>query len=836
VNTKSDEQGRLVESYGSCGVGADDAASYVYLTSLLVLHLLLLAIGSMLLYLAPRVPSPYSEGKCVGIALVSSMQALLVAVILLASGVLHSNPNLFYVIKLVTLLSTDAGNVLFLFAPKLVMAHELSKVSPGSSRSERNQRWSSTEKFSVCTIDPALARLSNGHSSGDRISIGGKDRASAGGRARCSATGNDRSSTTGVDRFSAGDKVMPLPLRRANTAPTKKSKKSLRDRSTSFMTMSLKPKEAHATQSPINNVIDELRGALKDSKGKPLGVDRMDRLAKVLSNLEKHVAKGGDSNTLFGVDVEAELDRANQEAMAAGDNPMVDNATMAYIKEMANPAARTTGGRNPGAAKGRSFSIFGSNRSNRALRVQGLHSSGARLPVTTCTGAVIGAGAGGEAAKNFHCPGADCGSTKSCDDDAQSTASNSASCRSIAESDSSPRGVPPTAENLGAVPTIVPVMESLLESEALGWEFDIVAFDDKTSGNAMHQLFRELLSRHHLYDEIPLDMRKLHNFLAEVQCDYGANLYHCRKHGADVLLGMHLFLNEHFIAPLLSPVQKVAALFAAMMHDYRHPGTNNAHEIKAISSRTLRYSSESVLERHHLDSTFSCLHKPENNFLCLISRAQYDEFRSLVIEMVLATDLKQHFSFIARLNGMVPSAFTTSLSMLAHPQGEGNANGPQREQPAYNRQARRRSSCGLLKSRRVEGDDDSSTPPPSAGEPPASIPLMLVTAIKTVDLGHTFKPWEQHEAWVDRITNEFYALGDRERDEQLSISPLCDRNRDTDVNASQVGFFSFVIVPFYKAVEHVLPSANHIVAKSRDNLAIWKDRKEELFKEKEGNS
>ena len=334
-------------------------------------------------------------------------------------------------------------------------------------------------------------------------------------------------------------------------------------------------------------------------------------------------------------------------------------------------------------------------------------------------------------------------------------------------------------------------MESLLESEALGWEFDIVAFDDKTSGNAMHQLFRELLSRHHLHDEIPLDMQKLHNFLAEVQCDYGDNMYHCRKHGADVLLGMHLFLNEHFIAPLLSPVQKVAALFAAMMHDYRHPGTNNAHEIKvrpssvcvvlcvcvcvrcahgrnmplncsfpvqAISSRTLRYSSESVLERHHLDSTFSCLHKPANNFLCLISRAQYDEFRSLVIEMVLATDLKQHFSFIARLNAMPVSAFTTSLSMLAHPQGEGDANGSQQEQPANHRHARRRSSCGLLKSRRVEGDDDSSTPPPSAGEPPASIPLMLVTAIKTVDLGHTFKPWDQHEAWVDRITNEFYAL------------------------------------------------------------------------------
>ena len=42
-------------------------------------------------------------------------------------------------------------------------------------------------------------------------------------------------------------------------------------------------------------------------------------------------------------------------------------------------------------------------------------------------------------------------------------------------------------------------------------------------------------------------------------------------------------------------------------------------------------------------------------------------------------------------------------------------------------------------------------------------------------------------------------------------------------------------MPFYKAVEHVLPSANHFVAKAKDNLAIWKYRKEAASKEKEGN-
>ena len=42
--------------------------------------------------------------------------------------------------------------------------------------------------------------------------------------------------------------------------------------------------------------------------------------------------------------------------------------------------------------------------------------------------------------------------------------------------------------------------------------------------------------------------------------------------------------------------------------------------------------------------------------------------------------------------------------------------------------------------------------------------LLLITAIKAADLGHTTKPWEVHQKWTQRVTAEFFALGDRERE------------------------------------------------------------------------
>ena len=53
------------------------------------------------------------------------------------------------------------------------------------------------------------------------------------------------------------------------------------------------------------------------------------------------------------------------------------------------------------------------------------------------------------------------------------------------------------------------------------------------------------------------------------------------------------------------------------------------------------------------------------------------------------------------------------------------------------------------------------------------------------DLSNPTKPLEIYRRWVDRIMEEFFRQGDREREESLEISPMCDRYNAT-IEKSQV--------------------------------------------------
>jgi hypothetical protein len=52
-----------------------------------------------------------------------------------------------------------------------------------------------------------------------------------------------------------------------------------------------------------------------------------------------------------------------------------------------------------------------------------------------------------------------------------------------------------------------------------------------------------------------------------------------------------------------------------------------------------------------------------------------------------------------------------------------------------------------------------------------------------------------HREWCQRVSDEFFLLGDQEKALGLSPSPLCDRALDNDVAKNQIAFFKFVCVP-----------------------------------------
>jgi hypothetical protein len=77
--------------------------------------------------------------------------------------------------------------------------------------------------------------------------------------------------------------------------------------------------------------------------------------------------------------------------------------------------------------------------------------------------------------------------------------------------------------------------------------------------------------------------------------------------------------------------------------------------------------------------------------------------------------------------------------------------------------------------------------------------------VHTADINNPLKPRTMAIAWTTRVVDEFCAQGDRERYENVPISPMCDRSR-LDLTSMQLGFMDFVVAPLVSKVVALFPS------------------------------
>ena len=110
---------------------------------------------------------------------------------------------------------------------------------------------------------------------------------------------------------------------------------------------------------------------------------------------------------------------------------------------------------------------------------------------------------------------------------------------------------------------------------------------------------------------------------------------------------------------ILTDSDLLCLFFAAIIHDYDHPGVNNNFLISTLDPRAILYNDRSVLENHHLSGSFKQLLKPENNFTSDWSAQEFRDFRSTIIELVLATDLARHFEILSLFKNKVSSRLMT---------------------------------------------------------------------------------------------------------------------------------------------------------------------------------
>jgi len=90
-------------------------------------------------------------------------------------------------------------------------------------------------------------------------------------------------------------------------------------------------------------------------------------------------------------------------------------------------------------------------------------------------------------------------------------------------------------------------------------------------------------------------------------------------------------------------------------------------------------------------------------------------------------------------------------------------------------------------------------------------------------LSNPAKPLPIAINWAERIVQEFFAQGDRERELGIPISPLCDRVK-SDMVIGQSGFIKFVVLPSYQLWVKLIPEFESIITNLKENLAFWENK------------
>merc|ERR1712072_474048 len=179
--------------------------------------------------------------------------------------------------------------------------------------------------------------------------------------------------------------------------------------------------------------------------------------------------------------------------------------------------------------------------------------------------------------------------------------------------------------------------------------FDVFELSTLTGDRPLSTLTLFPLHRRGVCTALKLNMDKMIAFLVEVENKMLEHPYHNRRHVADVVAGIHAFtLPGGCLYDLVSkcPLAMLAAIFAAAVHDLQHPGVSNNFLSKTLHPLAIRYSDKSINENHHLSCAFDLLAQDEFNSMEGCDLEDFINFRALVIDMVLATDMKSHFAIL----------------------------------------------------------------------------------------------------------------------------------------------------------------------------------------------
>ncbi|MGH0165136.1 UNVERIFIED_CONTAM: hypothetical protein FKN15_060237 [Acipenser sinensis] len=342
---------------------------------------------------------------------------------------------------------------------------------------------------------------------------------------------------------------------------------------------------------------------------------------------------------------------------------------------------------------------------------------------------------------------------------------------------------------LAAEPLVMEHLHPIME-QLNNWNFPIFDLVERTGGKCgciLSQVSYKLFEDTGLFETFKIPVREFINYFHALENGYRDIPYHNRIHATDVLHavwylttqqipGLPSALNDHgsvsdsdsdsgithghmgyvvsktysatedhygCLSANIPALELMALYVAAAMHDYDHPGRTNAFLVATSAPQAVLYNDRSVLENHHAASGWNLfMSRPEYNFLVNLDHAEFKRFRFLVIEAILATDLKKHFDFLSAFNSKVNEDIGPGIDW--------------------------------------SNENDRL--------------LVCQMCIKLADINGPAKCKDLHLQWTEGIVNEFYEQGDEESSLGLPTSPFMDRSAP-QLAKLQESFITHIVGP-----------------------------------------
>jgi len=318
------------------------------------------------------------------------------------------------------------------------------------------------------------------------------------------------------------------------------------------------------------------------------------------------------------------------------------------------------------------------------------------------------------------------------------------------------------------------------------WDYDVFELQTAMSGGISGECMREqphggalfvtmyaLIYKWQFMQKFNLNEQVLLNWLSIVEAGYHPNPYHNSMHAADVLHVTHYIISEGGLQKKIRATDSevFAALFAATVHDYNHPGINNAFHVRSQNYLAVLFNDRSVNENIHASSVFELMRMDEFNLLKAFKGQEYTNMRDDIVEFILGTDMGLHAMFVSR--------FKKRLELTDN------------------------------KMHRAKPDRN----------------LALTMAVKMADISNCGRPQKLYHGWCNVIVDEFFQQGDRERLQGMPVSPFMDRYT-TVMSKGQIGFMNYIVMPLFECMGEYLEDMHMATVIAEENKGFWQENED----------